>query len=158
MQNWRYSLTLSYYRPQVGGQLHTILMLGQTCRQLQIRFLEHHRYNKTNNPQRAYASHILDYQHKYGTVHVAMKIITSTHKGPCMNYLKNLQIYREYGMLLIEQNVGEFNSLYEVNCNTQARNKDISWTTCYLLKSRLITEIFGTMPRVYTLSLTITRI
>jgi hypothetical protein len=63
----------------------------------------------------------------------------------------------------MEENVGEFNFLFAVNCNAHARNKDISWTTSYLLQSRLITVFFGqvhtirAIPCMYRLSLTITR-
>jgi hypothetical protein len=42
--------------------------IGQTCRSLTARYHEHTRYVKNNNPQTAYALHILQNLHEYGAI------------------------------------------------------------------------------------------
>ena len=42
--------------------------MGQTSRNLKQRYKEHIRYIKNNNPQSAYALHILNNQHEYGPI------------------------------------------------------------------------------------------
>ena len=41
--------------------------MGQTSRGLRLRFQEHKRYIKHNEPQSTHALHILNCKHKYGT-------------------------------------------------------------------------------------------
>ena len=42
--------------------------IGQTKRNLKSRFQEHTRYIKNNDPQSAYALHILNCRHEYGNI------------------------------------------------------------------------------------------
>jgi hypothetical protein len=43
--------------------------IGQTKRSLKLRYQEHIRHIKNNNPQSAYAMHILNSRHEYGSIH-----------------------------------------------------------------------------------------
>ena len=49
--------------------------VGQTSRSLNIRFQEHIRYIRYNNPQSAYALHILQNQHEYGPINSTMTLL-----------------------------------------------------------------------------------
>jgi len=49
--------------------------VGQTSRSLNIRFQEHIRYIRNNNPQSAYAQHILQNQHEYGQMNSIMTLL-----------------------------------------------------------------------------------
>ena len=49
--------------------------VGQTSRSLNIRFLEHIRYIRNNNPQSAHAQHIQQNQHEYGQMNSIMTLI-----------------------------------------------------------------------------------
>jgi len=42
---------------------------------------------QTNNPQSAYAMHILNEQHEHGTINDALDSIKSANKGKCVNCL-----------------------------------------------------------------------
>jgi hypothetical protein len=48
--------------------------VGQTSRSLKLRFQEHIRYIRHNNPQSAYAQHILQNRHEYGPIDHLMTI------------------------------------------------------------------------------------
>jgi len=52
-----------------------LLYVGQTSRSLNIRFQEHIRYIRYNNPQSAYALHILQNQHEYGQMNSTMTLL-----------------------------------------------------------------------------------
>ena len=54
--------------------------VGQTSRSLNVRFQEHVRYIRNNNPQSAYAQHILQNQHEYGQMNSIL-----THLKPLNN-------------------------------------------------------------------------
>jgi len=41
----------------------------------------HHRYTKNNNPKSAYALHIFNNRHKYGTLHHIMGLPKTWEKG-----------------------------------------------------------------------------
>ena len=88
------------------------IYVGQTGRNLKRRFLEHHRYIKTNDPKSTYALHILN-RHEYGPLHTTVELLKPCNKGWCMNYLENsyIQSYQLKGSLIHEQNLGEINPL-----------------------------------------------
>jgi hypothetical protein len=90
--------------------------VGQNGRNLKARFLEHQRYIKTNNPKSAYALHILNNRHEYGTLHSTMELLKSCKKGWCMNALENyyIQWYQHKVSLIQEQDVGEINTLFSL--------------------------------------------
>ena len=49
--------------------------VGQTSRSLKLRLQEHIRYIRYNNPQSAYAQHILQHRHEYGPIDHLMTIL-----------------------------------------------------------------------------------
>ena len=49
--------------------------IGQTNRNIAVRYSEHSRYIRTNNPQSAYAEHILKNRHEYSSLLNIMKLI-----------------------------------------------------------------------------------
>jgi hypothetical protein len=49
--------------------------IGQTSRNLEQRFREHIRYIRNNNPQSAYAQHILQNRHEYGSITDTMTLL-----------------------------------------------------------------------------------
>ena len=89
--------------------------VGQTSCSLNVHFQEHIRYVKNNNPQSAYAQHILQNQHEYCQMNSIMTLLK-----PLINpnmlipyeqyYIQNL--YRE-GKLIPEQSPGEINPLFQ---------------------------------------------
>jgi hypothetical protein len=52
--------------------------VGQTSRNLKQHYQEHIPYIKNNNPQSAFAQHILNNQHKYDTIDEIMKMLKPT--------------------------------------------------------------------------------
>ena len=88
--------------------------IGQTGRGINVRYKEHVRYIKTNNPQSAYAMHILHNRHAYGTAENTLQILRSCHKGSQMNNWEAMLIqYHHHRQILItEQLPYEDNILY----------------------------------------------
>jgi hypothetical protein len=54
--------------------------IGQTKRSLKLRYQEHTQYNKNNNPQSAYAMHILNNRHEYGPMHNTIELLKQINK------------------------------------------------------------------------------
>jgi hypothetical protein len=90
--------------------------IGQSGRSIAIRHKEHARYICTNNPTSAYALHILNNRHDYGTAEETSELLKSCHKGTCMNCWEtfNMQLFHQHGTLINEQQVNDFNPLYEM--------------------------------------------
>jgi hypothetical protein len=53
--------------------------VGQASRNLKQRYQEHTRYIRNNDPQSAFAQHILNNQHAYGTIEEIMKLLKPTN-------------------------------------------------------------------------------
>jgi len=90
--------------------------VGQTSRSLKIRYQEHIRYKRSNNPHSAYAQHILRNQHEYGTMNNLMTLLKPLNSPNVLNpyeqfYIQTLQ--RE-GKLIPEQCQGYPNPLFEL--------------------------------------------
>jgi hypothetical protein len=58
-----------------GHNTCNLSYVGQTSRSLNIRFQEHIRYIRYNNPQPAYALHNLQNQHEYGQMNSTMTLL-----------------------------------------------------------------------------------
>jgi hypothetical protein len=54
--------------------------IGQTSRNLNQRYREHIRYIRNNDPQSAYAQHILKHLHEYGSITDIMPLLKPIHK------------------------------------------------------------------------------
>ena len=100
--------------------------LGQSGRPITTRYKEHVRYIRANNKTSAYAAHILNNRHEYGTEENTLKLIHPCRKGQRTNSWEHLyiQIYRQQDRLITEQQVNEPNPLYELAQPPQ--NKDDS--------------------------------
>ena len=88
--------------------------IGQTGRSLKARFLEHHRYIRSNEPKSAYAQHLLEQGHEYGPLHENMILVKTCKKGRCMNILEQffIQTYQKLETLIEEQHPIEKNPLF----------------------------------------------
>jgi len=93
--------------------------IGQTGRMSIIRYKEHIIYIKTNNPQSAYALHILNNRHEYGPQEETIQMVKACKKGKHMNCLEAMYIqeYHKRSLLVTEQQPFEHNILFE---HTQA--------------------------------------
>ena len=85
----------------------------QTGKSIEIRHREHIQYIKTNNPISAYALHILNNRHEYGSPEHTTQLLKSCGKGKVMNcwqtfYIQGLQQQN----LLIDEQTNEPNPLY----------------------------------------------
>jgi len=84
-------------------------------------FPKHIRYITNNNPQSAYAQHILQNQHEYGQMNSIITLLKPL-KNPSMlipyeqYYIETL--YQE-GKLIPEQSPGEINPLFQTVINPQ---------------------------------------
>jgi hypothetical protein len=59
--------------------------VAQSGRSIATRYKEHTRYIKTNNPISAYALHILNNRHEYGTAEETLELLKPYNKGTKMN-------------------------------------------------------------------------
>ena len=95
--------------------------VGQTSRSLNIQFQEHIRYIRYNNPQSAYALHILQYQHEYGPMCSTMTLQKPPNNPnlllPCEQHY--IQTLHNEGTLIPEQNPKETNPLFQTAINPQ---------------------------------------
>jgi len=89
--------------------------VGQTSRNLKIRFQEHIRYIRSNSPQSAFAQHILQNQHKYGQMNSIMTLLKPfSNLSMLIPYEQHyIQTLHREGKLMPEQYPGEINSLFQ---------------------------------------------
>jgi len=85
--------------------------IGQTSRNLTLRYREHIRYIKNNDFQSAYALHILQNIHEYGPLKDTMSLLKPIHKTSKLIPYEQLliQTFHQNGNLIPEQNCGEQN-------------------------------------------------
>ena len=90
--------------------------VGQSGRSIIERHKEHIRYIRNNDPKSAYATHILDNRHEFGTSEETVKLLKSCSKGQKMNCWETLymQIHCKLNILISEQLITEFNPLYDL--------------------------------------------
>jgi len=93
--------------------------VGQTSRSLSIRYKEHIRYIRSNNPQSAYALYILQNRHEYGPVNNTMTLIKHINNRslllPYEQY--HIQSLHHNRKLIPEQNPGDTNPLFQAVIN-----------------------------------------
>jgi len=91
-----------------------MVYIGQTGRSISISYKEHITYIRYNNPQSAYAIHILQNKHEYGPEKETLQLLKSCPKGTRMSCWENLyiQTHHSHGTLITEQQVNELNPLY----------------------------------------------
>jgi hypothetical protein len=97
--------------------------IGQTDRSLKIRYSEHSKYIRSNNPLSSYAQHVLQQQHGYHFIQKIMSLIHPASKGKRMDTLEQSQIqkYHQEHRLIPEQNPHEYNPLFQLLDDTQAQ-------------------------------------
>ena len=95
--------------------IHQSITQHLTSRSLSLWFQEHIRYIRHNNPQSAYALHILQNQHEYGPLNSAMTLLKPLNNPnlllPYDQYY--IQTLRHEGKLIPEQNPGETYPLFQ---------------------------------------------
>jgi hypothetical protein len=79
--------------------------IGKTSRNLKQIYQEHIRYIQNDNPQSAYAQHILNNQHEYGTITDTMTLPKHERKTSMLIRYEQLFIQTHYhnGHLITEQ-------------------------------------------------------
>ena len=92
-----------------------MVYVGQSGRHITTRHRERTRYIRTNNPNSAYAMHILNNKHEYGTANETLKLLKPCNKCFKMNCWKSfyIQIYRQRDRQITEQLTGDYNPLYK---------------------------------------------
>jgi hypothetical protein len=90
--------------------------IGQTSRNFTIRCREHITYIKYNQPQSAYAQHILRNIHEYGTPTETITLLKPVKPDTVLIPYEQLFIkaYRQTGNLVPEQNSNETNPLFQL--------------------------------------------
>ena len=96
------------------------MYIGQSGRDINIQYKEHIRYIRTNNPASAYATHILNNRHEYGTANNTVQILRKCDQGVRTNCWESMyiQTYQQEGTLIMEQQVNEHNPLFELGNHT----------------------------------------
>jgi len=94
--------------------------IGQTSRDQTQGYCEHIRYIRNNDPQSAYAQHILRNQHEYGTITDTMTLLKPVHKTSLLIPYEQLfiQTYQYNDTLITEQNRGDPNPLFQLPIDT----------------------------------------
>jgi hypothetical protein len=94
--------------------------VGQTSRNLKQRYQEHIRYIKNNNPQSAYAQHILNNRHEYGKIDEIMKLVKPTTQTSLLIPYESLfkHVHQQQGQLIAEQATGEPKPLFQLYLDT----------------------------------------
>jgi len=70
------------------------IYVGQSGRAIDIRYKEQIRYVRTNNPQSAYAIHILQNRHEYGPSNNTLQLLKACTKGMRMNCWEAMYIQK----------------------------------------------------------------
>jgi hypothetical protein len=78
------------------------------------------RYTKGNNPQSAFAQHILNNRHKYGTTDEIMTLLKHIKHTPLFTPYEQyfIQTHHQQNKLITEQNPGEYNPLIQLEIDT----------------------------------------
>jgi len=84
------------------------------------RYKEHARYIKNNNPQYAYALHILKNKHEFGPMEKKMTLLKHVKNTSLLTPYEQffIQAFHKSGRLVSEQNPGEPNLLLQMAINT----------------------------------------
>jgi hypothetical protein len=92
-----------------------LLYVGQTSRSLRILFQQHIRYIWNNNPQSAFAQHILHNQHKYGEMNNILSLLKPLSNPNILNPYEKyyIQSLHQEGKLIPERNPGDPNPLFK---------------------------------------------
>jgi hypothetical protein len=77
----------------------------QSGRTIDVRFKEHIRYIRSNRPTSAYATHILENRHEYGTKENTLQLLKACQKGAHVDCWEALftQVLHQQKVLINEQ-------------------------------------------------------
>jgi hypothetical protein len=94
--------------------------IGQTSIELKQRYQEHTRYIRNNNPQSAFALHILDKKHEYGIIEEIMELVKSIKNTRLLIPFEQfyIQNHHQENKLITEQHPGEHNPLIQLATDT----------------------------------------
>jgi len=105
-----------------------LLYVGQTSHTLNIRFQEHMRYIRYNNPQSAYTLHILQNQHEYSQMNSTITLLKPLNNPslllPYEQYY--IQSLHHEGKLIPEHSPGEINPLFQMVINPHIPHEQTS--------------------------------
>jgi energy-converting hydrogenase A subunit M len=107
--------------------------VGQSGRTIAVRYKEHIRYIRTNSLTSAYALHVLNQRHEYGTLDNKLHLLKPCKKGNLMNCWESFytQQLQHLNLLIDEQQPQELNPLYALSWEaqqTKARQPDTQAT------------------------------
>ena len=90
--------------------------IGQTNRNITVRYNEHKRYIRSNNPQSAYAEHILNNRHEYGNLQSTMKLLKTINTPSKLIPYQQLFIQQFFhsGSLIPEQICYDHNPMFKL--------------------------------------------
>ena len=92
------------------------IYVGEAGISINVRHKENIRYIRTNSPVSAYALHILQSGHEYGTIIDTLQLLKTCLKGVRLDCWEVLftQVFHQDNMLITEQQISEPNPLYEL--------------------------------------------
>jgi len=127
--------------------------VGQTSHNLKTRYNEHIRYIKSNNPQSAYAQHILNNRHDYGTIDNLMTLLKPIHNQHLLTTYEQCFIhsFHKHGNLISEQSPGSPNPLFDLAIHPpQPHTNKVSCATYFPMDTQAANRIWlPTQSRVY---------
>jgi len=90
--------------------------VGQSSSAIGVRFKEHIRYIKSNKSTSAYATHILENSHVYGTKENTLQLLKACQKVRHMDCWEALyiQVLRQKKVLIDEKQISDANPLFEL--------------------------------------------
>ena len=90
--------------------------VGQTNRSLKLRYQEHTRSIRNNNPTSAYALHILQNRHEYGPMNTTMNLLKPLNIPSLLtpHELFFIHFFHKEGKLISAQNPGEHSPLIQL--------------------------------------------
>jgi hypothetical protein len=92
--------------------------IEQMSRSLKQRYHDHIRYIKHNEPQLAYALHILNNKHEYGPINATLTLLKYIDKTRLLLPYEQLYIHSyHHKQLIAEQHIGKHNSIYQLIYN-----------------------------------------
>jgi predicted GIY-YIG superfamily endonuclease len=100
--------------------------VGQTSRDLKQRYQEHMRYIENNNPQSAFALHILNNRHEYGTIDKIMTLLKTIRHMPSLIPYKQffIQAHHQQNKLIAEQNPAKHSPIIQLATDTTYTSRD----------------------------------
>jgi hypothetical protein len=101
-----------------------MFVCGRNWQKSKRRYQEHIMYIWNNNPQSAYATHIINNLHEYGDINDNMSMLKQTNKGPHMNTLEQfyIQLFAYNIKLIPEQNTADYNPTLRFIYDIQKRH------------------------------------